>query len=209
MDQEAESEVLPLRITERRRRKAAPTDAGGRYTTSSLKGGRGARGIQSGDDVTSDSFAAADGVDAFIGLRLEVNLLDRDAQGFGEGLAHFGEMRAELGTLEYHHDIDVFNFEGALAEKFTNVLEKVEAVGALPLGIGVRKMRANIAKARGAEERVTKSMGNDVAIRVADGTFVKWNFDTTDDELAAFGKAVKVIANAAAKAHGFLCSHWR
>jgi hypothetical protein len=41
-----------------------------------------------------DGFAAAHGVYAFVGFGFEVDFFGGDAEGFGEGFAHFGKMRA-------------------------------------------------------------------------------------------------------------------
>ena len=67
-------------------------------------------------------------------------------------------------------------------------------------------MRADVAESRGAEQRVAKRVGYNVAIGMADGAFVEWDFDAADDELAAFGEAMQVVADAAANAHAFFCS---
>jgi len=166
-------------------------------------------GIQSGDNVAGDGFAAADGVDALVGLGLEVNLFGGDAEGFRDSISHFRKIGTELGAFENDHNIDVFDLEGVLVEKLTRVLEEEKAVGALPPGVGIGKMRADVAKPGSAEERVAESVGHDVAIGVADGSLVEGDFDAADNELAAFGETVKVVANAATNAHDFLCSRCR
>src|SRR5579864_462998 len=94
-------------------------------------------------------------------------------------------------------------------EEFARVLEKLQAIGALPLGIGVGEMRADVAQSCRAQERVAECVGNYVAVGMADGTFVERDFDATDDELAPFGEAMQIVANAAANAHAFFCSRCR
>src|SRR5882724_10389838 len=66
---------------------------------------------QSGDHVGGDGFAAAYGVYAFVGFGFQVDFFGGDAEGFREGFAHFGEMRAELGTLEDDDGVDIVDHE--------------------------------------------------------------------------------------------------
>ena len=49
---------------------------------------------EGGDDVGGDGFAAAYGVYAFVGFGFQVDFFGGDAQGFGQGFSHLGEMRA-------------------------------------------------------------------------------------------------------------------
>jgi hypothetical protein len=87
--------------------------------------------------------------------------------------------------------------EFSLVEKFARVLEEEKAVRAFPLGIGVWKVRADVAEASGAKKRIAKRVGEDVAIGVADGAFIERDVNAADHERAAFGEAMKVVADAA------------
>src|SRR5437773_2180408 len=112
-------------------------------------------------------------------------------------------MRAELGFFGDDDCIDVLDLQRAFVQKFAGVFEKKQAVGAFPLGIGVRKMRTDVAESRRAKQRVAESVSEDVAIRVADGSFVERKRNTADDERAAFGEAMQIVADAAAnRTHG-------
>src|SRR5260221_4793856 len=115
-------------------------------------------------------------------------------------------MRAEFWAFQDDNGVHVFDGEMFFVEKFTGVFEKLQAVRALPLGIGVREMRADVAKPSGAQQRVAERVGDHVPVGVADGALVERDFDATDDELAPFGEAMQVVANAAAHAHAFFCS---
>ena len=161
------------------------------------------------DGVAGDGFAAAYGVHAFVGFGFEVNFVDGDAEGIGQSLAHFGEMGAQLGAFDDDHGVDVLDGKMFFVEKLAGVLEEEEAVGAFPLGIVIRKMRADVAQASSAEKSVAECVSKDVAIGMADGTLVEWDFDAADDKFAAFGEAVKIVADPATNAHGFFCSAWR
>ena len=148
-------------------------------------------------------FATAYGVNAFVGFGFEVNFFGGDAEGFGEGFAHFGEMRAELWSFEDNDGVDVFDAKMFFVEEFAGVLEELKAIGALPLGVGVGKMCPDVAQTRRAEERVAERVGYDIAIGMADGALVKGDFDAADDQLASFGEAMQIVADAAADAHAF------
>ena len=156
-----------------------------------------------------DGFAVANRVDAFVGFGFEVNSFRGKAQRFGEHFAHLGEMRAKLRALKDHNGVDVLDGKVPFVKKFANVFEKVKAVRAFPLGIAIREMRANIAEAGGTEERIANGVREDVAIGMPDRPFAEGNYDAADDEIAASGEAMQVVANSAAKAHDLLDSDWR
>ncbi len=59
-------------------------------------------------------------------------------------------------------------------------------------------MRADVAEPRGAQQRVAERMRQRVAIGMAHGPLVEWNFDAAEDQLAAFGEAVQIVADARA-----------
>src|SRR5882672_4257601 len=49
-------------------------------------------------------------------------------------------------------------------------------------------------------------MRNYIAVGMAYRAFVEWDFDAADDQLAPFGEAMQVVADAAADAHAFCSS---
>src|SRR5712664_2736481 len=103
----------------------------------------------------------------------------------------------------------MFDREMLFVEKFARVLKKQKAVRTLPLGVGIGEMRADVSQTRRAQKCIAERMGHYVAVGMSDGAFVERDFDAADDELAPFGEAVQVIADAAANAHAFFCSSWR
>src|SRR5260221_14739965 len=112
-------------------------------------------------------------------------------------------MRAEFWAFQDDNGVHVFDGEMFFVEKFTGVFKKLQAVRALPLGIGVREMCADVAKPSGAQQRVAERVRDYIAIGMAYGAFVERDFDAADDELAPFGEAMQVVPNAAARAHAF------
>jgi len=148
---------------------------------------------ESGDDVAGDGFASADGIDAFVGLSFQVDAIDRYTQGCREGVAHFGEMRAEFWALKNDDDVDVVDDEKLFLQQFADVFKKQKAVGAFPLGIGVGEVRADVTESGRAEQRVAKGVGYNIAVGMADGPFVKGHLGAADDELAPFGEAMQIV----------------
>src|SRR5260370_1403649 len=115
--------------------------------------------LQSGDGVRSNRFPAADGVHAFVGLGLEIDLFGLDAQGVGQRLAHGRKIREQFGFFNDDHGIDVANRKAAVDKKFAGMLEKMKAGNTLPFRVGVREMRPDVAEASGTAERIGNSMG--------------------------------------------------
>src|SRR6266567_6306206 len=83
-----------------------------------------------------------------------------------------------------------------LVQQLLGVLQKEQAVCALPLRIRIRKMRADISQARRAQQRVAERVRQHVAVRMPDGTFVKRQLDASDDKLASFRQPVQVVTDA-------------
>jgi hypothetical protein len=83
------------------------------------------------------------------------------------------------------------------------MFQEEQAVRALPSRIRVGKVRANVAQPGSAEQRVTESVRQNVAVGVSDRSFVKWEFHPANDQLPAFRETVQIVANAAAHAHAF------
>ena len=140
--------------------------------------------------MAGDGFAAADGVHAFVGFCFEMNFFDGDAECLCQNFAHLRKVGAEFWLFGDDDGIDVLNDQLFFVVKLADMLEENQAVGALPLGIGVRKMRADIAEASRSEQGVAHSVDEDVAIGMANWPFIKGEFDATDDEFAACFKAM-------------------
>src|ERR1700746_3969361 len=112
-----------------------------------------ARG-QRGNDVGGDGLAAANGIDPFVGLGLQMDLVGRNTESFGKRFAHFRKMRTELRPFGDYDGIDMFDGEVFIVEQLLGMLQEPEAVRYFPFRIGVREMRADVAKPRRAEKSV-------------------------------------------------------
>src|SRR6266481_4524526 len=98
--------------------------------------------------ICGDGFAAAYGVHTFVGLGFEVNRFSLHTKRFCECFAHSWEMRAEFRFFDDDDGIHVLDCQMLFVEKFARVFEEHQAVRALPLGIAVWKMRADISQRR-------------------------------------------------------------
>ena len=57
-----------------------------------------------------------------------------------------------------------------------------------------------------AEQRVAQGVRENISVGVAYGTFVEGEFDSTNNQFAAFGESMEVVADPAAIAHDFFCT---
>src|SRR6266850_580951 len=161
------------------------------------------------NNVCGNSFTPANRIHAFIGLRLEVNLLRRYAKRSGQRFPHFWKIRPQLRLLEDHHRVHVFDREFLLFKKLLGMFEEQQAVGALPLRIAIRKMRADISEPRRTKQRIAKRMRQHVAVRVPHRPLVERQLHPANDKLSPRFQPVQVVADAAARAHAFLRSSSR
>src|SRR4029077_15462696 len=104
-------------------------------------------------------------------------------------------MRAQLRFFQDDDRIDVQYSEAPFNEQVAHSLQESQARNILPSRSGIRKMRADIAKPRRAEQRVADGVGQRVAVGVSRGPLVERNLDAAEDEFAALREAVKVIAD--------------
>ena len=104
-------------------------------------------------------------------------------------------MRPQFWFFGDHGRIDVSDAEGMFDQQFTDALQKAQAGNALPFRVGVREMRADVTEAGRAEQRVANRMGQRVAVGVSHRAQMKLDFDTAQDELAAFGEAMQIVSD--------------
>src|SRR4029077_6180407 len=104
-----------------------------------------------GHDMRRNGFTPADGVNALIGFRFEVNFLCWYAECFRECFAHFRKMRPELRLLRDHDSVDVFDGKVFFVQELLRMLKEEQAVGAFPPRVRVRKMRSDVAQTGSAQ----------------------------------------------------------
>src|SRR5580658_9194278 len=164
---------------------------------SSAVGSGAARSVLAnrGDGVRGDRLASSNGIHAFVGLGFEVDFVCGEAERLRQCRAHCRKVRAELGAFADDNGVYMNDAKAAIVKHLGNALEENQAGRPLPLRIGVREVRADVAQIRGAKKRIAERVAQHVAIGVALGAFVERNFDAADHELAAFDEAVKIVTD--------------
>jgi len=102
--------------------------------------------------VGGDSLAAADCVHAFIRLSLQADLFRLNFERLRESGLHGSKVRPQLGLFGDHDGVNVADALLAILQYLGDLVEKNEAGDALPLRIGVREKRADIAGASRTED---------------------------------------------------------
>src|SRR5258707_207476 len=82
--------------------------------------------------------------DALVGLALDADAIDRDAEHVRQPGTHRVDVRRQLRALENHGRVDVADGETAFADDLHGTAQQVDARRALPLRIRVRKMPADV-----------------------------------------------------------------
>src|SRR5450830_320426 len=134
-----------------------------------------------------------------VGLCLDVDLLGRHADVFGDARDHLGDVRRQLRLLGDDGGVDVANRVAGGYHAVGHFAQQGARVGAGEHGVGVRKMLADVAQGGGAQHGVDDGVQQDVGVRVAEQAEAVGNGDAADDELAALDEGVAVIAGADAK----------
>jgi hypothetical protein len=104
-------------------------------------------------------------------------------------------MRTEFRALADHYGIEVGDAQVLFVQELSGVFKEKQAGRAFPFWIGVRKMRADVAKACGTEQRVAQGVYEYITIGMSDGPLIERDFDSADHELAAFSEAMQIVAN--------------
>ena len=145
-----------------------------------------------GDGLASDTFAPARKPELFGRGALDAHLLHVDPEHAGDIRLHLVLMRVHLRAFAHHDAIDVYNLVTGLADFLAHLAQEFQAVRALERGVGIREVRADIAEARGPEQRIANCMQKHVGIAMAQQALLVRDIYTTDNALAAFHKLVNV-----------------
>src|ERR1700735_3055505 len=171
---------------------------GRRCTTELFKRAR-TSALKSCNGMRRNGFAAADLAHAFVRFCFQIYSARRNIQCLRQSGSHRWKMRPQLGPFADDDCVDMRDTEAALVEQLARLHEKRQARGALPLRVPIGEMRADIAEAPRAKQSVAKGVTEHVAIGMPHRPFFERNFDAADHEFAAFGEAVKVVANSGAR----------
>ena len=108
-------------------------------------------------------------------------------------------MRSDLGRFAYNGTVDAVDHAAGTADQVRRVSKEPTAVGALQLRIARRKMLADIAKTRRAQQGVGNRVKYDVGIAVTCQSAVVRNGNAAHYEWAFARKGVNVEANSGAR----------
>ena len=125
---------------------------------------------------------------------LHANVVDRDAHGGCQVLAHLLAMWRHLRRLSCDDAIDVDDLVALFAHLGRHRRQQLHGIGPLPFGIGVGEELADVAAADGAEQRIRHGMRQHIGVGVAEQPQGVRDIHPADDELAALDQLMHVVA---------------
>src|SRR5438309_3060587 len=141
-----------------------------------------------------DAFAAADEAELLGGGRLDVDGSRRHAEVRGDVGDHARHVRRHARLLGDDRGVEVDDLEAQLFQFPRNVAQQPAAVNAGVAGIAVGIMPPDVAKARGAEQRVADRVRKHVGVGMPQQALVMRDLDAADDELAPLGERMHIEA---------------
>lgn len=143
----------------------------------------GSRGTgQKHDDLCLDGLALADRADALVGLSLNVDAFDRNAQEAGQIIADGLLGGCEPRSFEDDDGVGVDDAPAGCMDPTEGLGDKDRGIRACPAGVGVGEDLADVRASDRSEEGVGEGVEEDVAIGVACGSAVMFESNAADDE---------------------------
>ena len=149
--------------------------------------------------VSADSFATPDRIHTLAAFGFYADMGRLDAKRAGNLFSHQRNVARELRALESNGGVYIDNGASHSIHQTLDVAKEKQAVRVPPLGTCIRKMLADVAQRRRAQERIADRVTKGVAIGMADGAFIERNFDPSQNEFASHFKTMDVIADADAE----------
>ena len=103
-------------------------------------------------------------------------------------------MRRHLRRLRHDGGIDIADAITLGLNQPENVAQQDAAIGALEGGVGIGKMPADVAKRRGAEQRITKRMQQHVAVGVGQQARLVGNLYAAEGNERPLAETVNIVA---------------
>ena len=138
------------------------------------------------------ALAAADEAHPLAGRRLHVHGVLGHAERAGERRRDRRPVRQQLRALQQHGGVDVADGQAGRRERRDDVAQQPERVGVLPLRLGVGEVRADVAQACGAEQRVDHRVREHVGVGVAGEPLLVGHLDAAEDQPPPGREAVGV-----------------
>src|SRR5215213_2367505 len=136
-----------------------------------------------------DSLAAPDPAHSLVARRLDA---DPGRGGLGEDALHLRPVGLQPGVLADDGGVDV---DDPPADRADDGAQHVDRVGVAPALLVVGEERADVARAGRPEQRVDHRVGEHVGVGVAGEAELVLDLDTAQDQAAALGEAVAVVAD--------------
>src|SRR5436190_11891544 len=152
--------------------------------------------VHTGDCHGSDALFAADETHKFICGGFYADLLNVQAEGFGDADFHLANVRINLWRLGDDRCIDVHDFAFFECDLAGGFLQKNFAGRSLPTWVGVREKMADVFFTERSEDGVANRMHERVRIRMAVEPFGVRNFHAAEDEFASGDQLMNVVTNA-------------
>src|SRR6266550_1396730 len=143
---------------------------------------------------SGDAFLAAGKSKSFAGGRLHRDPRQRQPRDLGDTRAHGIAQWADFRALADQRHIEVSDASAARGDAIDRIFQELVRRRALPLGIGRRKMRADIAVRERAEDGVDQSVEADVTVGMREKAFGVRHADAADHHVIAITKGVNVVA---------------
>ena len=154
--------------------------------------------VEQRDGVRGDRLAAADGVDALVGLALDADAVDRDAERRRQ-LPRASRRRAaqSFGRSAITVDVDVDDREAALARRCAAARDSRSRLDASFQRGSVSGKCRPMSPSRGrAENRVGHGVAHDVGVRVAEQPAVEGDRHAAENQRPPLDQPVQVVAGA-------------
>ena len=145
------------------------------------------------------TFPAAGKAEPLGGGGLDADPARAKAQATAQVLLHGLHMRAQLGRLAHHRDVDIGDVISGLAHQVAGVGEQLQAAGVFVARIMVRKVRAQVSQGRGPQQGVDDSMGQHVGVRVSQQPCLMLQLHAAQDQLPVGDQAMDIVAESSAK----------
>lgn len=143
--------------------------------------------------------ALSDGVHALVGLALDVDAIDRDADEFGDACAHGFFVRSDPGAFEHDCGIEIGDDPAGRGGATRGLTQVDRGVLARVARIGIGEELADVGHRQGSEDGICDGVEEGVSVGVGDGDPVGLDLDAAEHQpvsgagLAEGFQAVQVV----------------
>ena len=150
--------------------------------------------IQEDYSVGTDAFLSAFEAEMFCCGGLDGHTGDVCAEDVGNGLAHLGDIGANLWLLGHDDAVDIADTIAFLLEEVVAVAQQQFAVDVFVSGVCVGEVFAYVAKGGGTEHGITDGMKQHVGVGMSQQTFGVGYFNAPQPQFAVVDKLVNIVS---------------